>query len=677
MRLLLLLLIAPAAAALDEEIRKDVAFPEGTHRVRRPLRVLADGITVDLRAALLVGSDEGRAPDEYDGIGLIVEGRKHVTIRGGSFRGFKCAILLKDCEDVLVEGVETSDNFRQHLGSTPEREDPADWLRPHENDEQEWRKRYGAGICLENCRYCVVRDCRGRRQQNGIVLDRCSGCEVYDNDFSFLSGWGLALWRSSSNMVARNSFDWCVRGYSHGVYDRGQDSAGILVFEQCNENVFVKNSATHSGDGFFLYAGNETVRKTGKGGCNDNLVLNNDFSHAVANAIEATFSRGNRFIGNRCDDSNYGVWAGYSYETLVEGNHFEGNTVAGVAIEHGTTNDIVFNTFTNNRRGIRLWWDDDRDLLKSAFGRKHACRSEGYRIARNTFDGGVGIHLVRTSNVTLADNHFEGVAEELKTEGGCEDVRRAKADVAGTKNDLDVPGQREPFLAADQRRGRRFIRIDEWGPLDPRRPAVFPRSVTGWGACAFHVLGDGPYRVEDLPDGLEVEKGPRTFRVRGEGSMRPFRCTVVAGGKRFPVEGVVLNARWRVRFWSWKADPREDAGAWTALLASPPLETRETPRLDFAWRSDAPSKKVPADRFATRAETVMTLPAGRYELRTVSDDGVRVKIDGKTVLEDWTWHAPKEHKAVVELDGGEHGIVVEHFEIDGWAMLRFDLRPLP
>ncbi len=132
-----------------------------------------------------------------------------------------------------------------------------------------------------------------------------------------------------------------------------------------------------------------------------------------------------------------------------------------------------------------------------------------------------------------------------------------------------------------------------------------------------------------------------------------------------------------MRFWKWDKDPRKDAAAWKTMLASPPLVDETMAALDFAWRHDAPSKDVPADRFATRAETTMKLARGRYELRTVSDDGVRVLVDGKTVLENWTWHGPTKNKATVELEAGEHSIVVEHFEIDGWAVLQFDLRPLP
>ena len=39
-----------------------------------------------------------------------------------------------------------------------------------------------------------------------------------------------------------NRFDWCVRGYSHGVYNRGQDSAAILIYEQSCRNTIAYNS---------------------------------------------------------------------------------------------------------------------------------------------------------------------------------------------------------------------------------------------------------------------------------------------------------------------------------------------------------------------------------------------------------------------------------------------------
>jgi len=676
-----LLVAALPALAVDEEIKESVRLPPGPLAIEKPLRVVADGITVDLGEAVLVGS-ESKVPSRFEGIGIRIEGRKKVTIKGGKLRGFKCAILATDCEDLVLEGIDVSGNFAQYLKSTVEREDGGDWLWPHNNDDQEWRKNYGAGICLEKCFRATVRECTGKNQQNGLILDRCEACRVYDNDFSFNSGWGIAMWRSSENLISKNKCDWCVRGYSHGVYDRGQDSAGILVFEQCSNNVFVKNSATHSGDGFFLYAGHETTQRTGEGGCNDNLVTGNDFSHAVANAIEATFSRGNRFVDNRCNDSNYGIWGGYSYRTRIQGNTMADNSIAGIAIEHGEGNWIEGNEFARNPRGIWLWWDDDKDLLASAFGKKHSCKSSGYMMRLNTFDGDkVEVLLESTSlwtiNPPLPPQHDPA---RLQTKGECPEGRTSwpmfsdrlpdwmDREFTLAERPIEL-GTRDPFLPEGHVRGRRYIVVGEWGPLDPTKPGVYPER----GGRTFRVLGTDDYELT-LSDGVLVEKDGDTFRVVGDPGLHEFKGEVKIGEERFPFEGRIFNAKWTVSHWKWEKDPREE-GAWDALMKTKPATVTESDGLDLVWGGRGP-EGVGADHFATRAETKVTLPKGNYLLTTTSDDGVRVLVDGMVVREDWTWHGPTEHRNELTLEAGEHTIVVEHFEIDGYAVLRLDLYSL-
>jgi hypothetical protein len=56
-------------------------------------------------------------------------------------------------------------------------------------------------------------------------------------------------------------------------------------------------------------------------------------------------------------------------------------------------------------------------------------------------------------------------------------------------------------------------------------------------------------------------------------------------------------------------------------------------------------------------------------LRTTSDDGVRLFVDGKRVLERWNRHGPTEDVVTLDLDAGPHDLRVEHFEIDGWSWL--------
>ena len=224
------------------------------------LHVTADNITVRFkRGSVLRGAAPDKPWDELAGIGIRVEGHRGVVIENARVHGFKHGLVATSTEGLQVRGGDYSDNYRQHLKSTPAAEDGADWLFPHHNDDRKWRDEYGGAVCIESSTHITIHDIRVRRGQNGILLDRVEASVIYDNDCSFLSGWGLALWRSSRNRVSRNAFDFCVRGHVEGVYNRGQDSAGILCFEQCNDNVFAENSATHGGDCFFGFAGQEAI----------------------------------------------------------------------------------------------------------------------------------------------------------------------------------------------------------------------------------------------------------------------------------------------------------------------------------------------------------------------------------------------------------------------------------
>jgi parallel beta-helix repeat protein len=160
------------------------------------------------------------------------------------------------------------------------------------------------------------------------------------------------MYRSNRNKVVYNRVIFNVRGYSDGVYNRGQDSAGILVYEQSSFNWFFWNDVTHGGDGFFLWAG-QTTMDSGEGGCNDNIIYKNDFSFAPTNGIEVTFSR-NNILGNIIKECDHGIWGGYSFNTKIRNNQFTDNRI-GIAIEHGQDNHIYINQFDGNEEALRLW----------------------------------------------------------------------------------------------------------------------------------------------------------------------------------------------------------------------------------------------------------------------------------------------------------------------------------
>ncbi|MBL9076780.1 MAG: right-handed parallel beta-helix repeat-containing protein [Planctomycetes bacterium] len=720
----------PAVIEIDRDdivIRGDTLVRPGHYRVADAngdgvLHVVGDGIVVVLDGVTLDGSAPGAAPDAFAGIGIRIAGGSRVRITGGAVRGFRVGLGAERVPGLEVVGLDVSDNRAMRLHSTPRREHAGDWLWPHDNDAGEWQARYGAGIALTDCSRALVLRCRARGTQNGLLLTRCRDARVLDNDFSFLSGWGIALYRSSGCRIEHNRCDFCVRGYSHGVYARGQDSAGILLFEQCCDNVIAHNSATHGGDGLFLYAGHETTQRTGAGGSNRNRVVGNDFSYAVANGIEATFSRDNAFVDNCLDGCDHGVWAGYSSATEIRGNSIRG-AAHGISIEHGQDNRIVGNELVDCGIGVHLWWDDDTELLASAFGRRNDTASARTTVHGNWITGGgTALRLDGDTGSRIVGNRIDGAALGLDARGRTAPAAFADNAVAAatavrcaTEAPLrlganawqpwhkDGPQQvlgaaalpalpvvPRPVVAGGRDAapgpgGRERIVVGEWGPLDPAQPALLPLGAGEGGDLQLRVLGQGlPFRVEANTAGVTVEPAagtaPATLTVRlaaAAPAVLPWSAAVRIGERACTASGTWTSTAWNVRFWRWQCDPRDDAAAWQALLATPPLATVTTAALDFDWGGAAPAANVPADHFATVAETTLELPAGRWRLVTVSDDGIRVSVDGEAVLTDWTWHAPRELACERTLGAGPHTIRVEHFELDGHAALACRLEPVP
>ena len=59
--------------------------------------------------------------------------------------------------------------------------------------------------------------------------------------------------------------------------------------------------------------------------------------------------------------------------------------------------------------------------------------------------------------------------------------------------------------------------------------------------------------------------------------------------------------------------------------------------------------------------------AGNYSFRTHSDDGVRLFIDGVLVIDRWYDFPPTSYSGSIELEAGQHSLVLEYYENGGGA----------
>ena len=74
-------------------------------------------------------------------------------------------------------------------------------------------------------------------------------------------------------------------------------------------------------------------------------------------------------------------------------------------------------------------------------------------------------------------------------------------------------------------------------------------------------------------------------------------------------------------------------------------------QINFRWGTAAPMSGIPADRFSVRWEgEIETLNEGNYTFHLRSDDGARLFVDGRPVIDRWRPQAESEHIGVIELE---------------------------
>lgn len=100
--------------------------------------------------------------------------------------------------------------------------------------------------------------------------------------------------------------------------------------------------------------------------------------------------------------------------------------------------------------------------------------------------------------------------------------------------------------------------------------------------------------------------------------------------------------------------------------------SRVTNGVNVNWGANAPLSGIPANRFSVRWSGRILVPAtGTYTFYTQADDGVRLYIDNKLVIDDWKDHGVRERQAAVRLEkGARYNIRLEYYENGGNASVK-------
>lgn len=123
-----------------------------------------------------------------------------------------------------------------------------------------------------------------------------------------------------------------------------------------------------------------------------------------------------------------------------------------------------------------------------------------------------------------------------------------------------------------------------------------------------------------------------------------------------------------------------------AFLNGNPKLTRVDPNINFDWSFGSPDPALPKDNFSVRwTGKLLAQYSETYTFTTRSDDGVRVYIDDKLVINQWHNQSATSFSNNIDLQAGKsYNIVIEYYESHFLSQMRLywnsystPLQPVP
>mgnify|MGYP002631567786 CR=1 FL=1 len=586
-------------------------------------------VVLDLEGVVLRGTPEGSAPDQAQGIGIWIRNCVNVEVRGGTLGGYRVDLVIENCESVQVDGLRIDPGFGHRLGTEFMGKSAGKGHSLFGATPVKGLERSGAGIAVLDSSEIQVRGVHCRGGQNGLVLVRSESCLIEGNDFSYLSGFGIALENSDQNVVRDNHCDFITCSGDSGSAEEFGPS-GFVLAGDCTGNLIASNWAQASSAGIRVLSGDEP--------CRANRIVGNDFSGSTSVSAVLRGSQDTWFLNNVLQDCQGGGLIARGTEGLALGNNqFNGVMGIGLQIDGGSRAAVRNNEFV------------DCDVAIEVRGSGAGTPSDHW-IAQNSFSVNIqDLALDEVTGVEFFENDFQNPEPRIHLDGlsgeGAEDLTSQEIWSWLADDQGDFPSGRSyhsQLRAARAQAPAHWEAADSWmdqGDVTPVTP--------------------GQLRVEKLELG---DFGP----------IDPARLSLRSQRAQGALERMTWDATWFT--WDAESDPRGDLERWRAGRFEPLLR-REVDFWMHPWGSDGENKEsLPALNYGLIANgTLKIKQKGEYRLSTRSDDGVRVLIDGQPVLEDWSWHPERRTSEKITLEAGSHSIELEYFQLDGAAVLALDL----
>jgi len=222
-----------------------------------------------------------------------------------------------------------------------------------------------------------------------------------------------------------------------------------------------------------------------------------------------------------------------------------------------------------------------------------------------------------------------------------------------------------------------------WGNGSPASAVSADNWSARWTRSVY--FSAGTYRFHATSDdGVRVFVGDRhIINDWSDHAARTSSATITLSAGTYPVavDYYEHGGEARLRVWwerisdSGGSPTPAPQGSWYATyynnrdLQGTPARTRSETAVDYNWGNGSPLSGVNADNWSARWTRQVYFPAGTYRFTAISDDGVRVFVGDRHIINDWSEHAAREASATVTLSEGTYPVAVDYFEAGGEARL--------
>lgn len=93
-----------------------------------------------------------------------------------------------------------------------------------------------------------------------------------------------------------------------------------------------------------------------------------------------------------------------------------------------------------------------------------------------------------------------------------------------------------------------------------------------------------------------------------------------------------------------------------------PRYLKKVEKINNDWKSNAPAELIWKDNFSARWTGQHFFEAGNYRFQTSTDDGVKLFVDEKLLIDKWRYQRESKNQVIVPLEEGYHHIKLEYFE---------------